>query len=108
MGCIRLPLIGLICFSASAALAEVSIRVDGTQNSPDHRRLWGYHDVAGPRGPLGDTLTPELRRRAIEAAYGQVKLNGGNLNVNFVRATHAAAHGAEPSRAVSRLSHVRL
>ena len=97
MGYLRLPLISLICFSASAVLAEVSIRVDGTQNRQTIEGFGATTMSLVYEGQLGDPLTPELRRRAIDAAYGQVKLNGGNLNINFVRAAHSAAPVAEPT-----------
>jgi O-glycosyl hydrolase len=93
MCCFRIPLMGLICFSASAVSAEVTIRVDGTKA---RQTIEGFGATTMPpvyEGPLDDTLTPGLRRRAIEAAYGQVKLNGGNLNVNFVRPAHEAGPG---------------
>jgi O-glycosyl hydrolase len=45
-------------------------------------------------GPLGDTLDPDLRKRAIEAAYGKVRLNAGNLEIGFFQlADHAHAAG---------------
>ena len=94
---LRLPLLGLICFSASAVSAEVSIWVDGTQTRQTIEGFGATTMSLVYEGPLGDTLTPELRREAVEAAYGQVKLNGGNLNVNFVRPAQDAAHGAEPA-----------
>ena len=36
-------------------------------------------------GSLGDTLTPELRARTIKAIYGEVKINGGNLDLQFLK-----------------------
>ena len=97
MCCFRLPLMGLMCFSAGAVSAEVSIQVDGTQTRQTIEGFGATTMSLVYEGPLGDTLSPELRRQAVGAAYGQVKLNGGNLNVNFVRPTHDATHGAEPA-----------
>ena len=77
----RLSLLGLISFAAGAVSAEVSIRVDGTQTRQTIEGFGATTMSLVYEGPLGDTLSPELRRQAIEAAYGQVKLNGGNLNV---------------------------
>jgi O-glycosyl hydrolase len=86
-----------MCCSWSAVRAEVSIRVDGTQTRQTIEGFGATTMSLVYEGPLGDTLSPELRRRAIEAAYGQVKMNGGNLNVHFVRPVHNLAHGAEPA-----------
>lgn len=93
----RLPLLCLMCCSWSTVRAEVSIRVDGTQTRQTIEGFGATTMSLVYEGPLGDTLSPELRRRAIEAAYGQVKMNGGNLNVHFVRPVHNLAHGAEPA-----------
>jgi hypothetical protein len=75
----RLALLCLMCCSWSPARAEVSIRVDGTQTRQIVEGFGATTMSLVYEGPLGDTLSPELRRQAIEAAYGQVKLNGGNL-----------------------------
>ena len=104
----RLPLLCLMCCSSNAVRAEVSIRVDGTRTRQTVEGFGATTMSLVYEGPLGDTLSPELRRQAVEAAYGQVKLNGGNLNVNFVRPVHNAAQGGRPRRTVSRLSYVWL
>ena len=84
----RLPLLCLMCCSSSAVWAEVTIRVDGTQTRQTIEGFGATTMSLVHEGPLDDTLSPELRRQAIVAAYGQVKLNGGNLNVHFVRPMH--------------------
>lgn len=76
------------------ALADVSIRVDGAQVRQTMEGFGATTMSLVHEGPLGDTLSPDLRKQAIEAAYGQVKLNGGNLNINFVRPAHPPAAGA--------------
>lgn len=93
----RLPLLCLMCSSLSTVWAEVSIRVDGTRTRQTIEGFGATTMSLVYEGPLNDTLSPELRRQAIEAAYGQVHLNGGNLNVHFIPPAHDAAHGAEPA-----------
>ena len=53
---LRLPLLGLICFSASAVSAEVSIRVDGTQTRQTIEGFGATTMSLVYEGPLGDTL----------------------------------------------------
>jgi O-glycosyl hydrolase len=80
----RSSLVFLAVWSVSSVcIADelVEIRVDGTRI---HQTYEGFgattlslvHD-----GSLGDSLGPKLRAKALDAAYNQVKLTMGNLNV---------------------------
>ena len=101
VGAMTMAVLATCVLAVGSAAAEVVITVD---NSKPRQVMEGFGATTFSlvhSGPLGDTLTPDLRQRAIEACYGQVKLNLGNLEVGFVR-RHPAAPTTEPMLLSSR------
>ena len=93
VGAMTIAVLATCVLAVGSAAAEVVVTVD---NSKPRQVMEGFGATTFSlvhSGPLGDTLTPDLRQRAIEACYGQVKLNLGNLEIGFVR-RHAAAPGS--------------
>ena len=79
-----------LCLAAGSLRAgEVGITVDNARSRQVMEGFGATTMSLVQPGPLGDTLTPELRKKAIDACYGQVKLNMGNLEVGFSRRPHA-------------------
>ena len=72
-------LLSLALLSVRSAAADVVIKVDTGQR---HQKLEGFGATHLPLvyEGVGDTLTPTLRTKAIDAVYGQVRLNTGNLS----------------------------
>lgn len=74
---------------------EVAVTIDADK---PHQVMEGFGATTFSlvyNGPVGDPLTPELRRKAIDALYGQVRLNTGNLDLSFGGgAVHQAAADA--------------
>ena len=87
--------VGTLLFAQTAASGEVAIVVD---NSKPRQVMEGFGATHCPLAqdrsayPKGDTLTPELRKQALEAVYGQVKLTMGNIDA---RARETPAGGTE-------------
>lgn len=78
-------LVAVVGFPPALAVGEVEITVDAAKL---RQVMEGFGATTGSlvyEGPLGDTLTLELRARAIKAIYGEVKINGGNLDLHFLR-----------------------
>jgi len=71
--------------SAARAAGQVEVTVDATKPRQVMEGFGATTHSLVHEGPLGDTLTPELRARTIKAIYGEVKINGGNLDLRFLK-----------------------
>ena len=72
-------------FAPALVAGGVEVLVDASR---PQQAMEGFGATTGSlvyEGPLGDTLTPELRAQAIKALYGEVRINGGNLDVHFLK-----------------------
>lgn len=89
--CVRTVVAALVLSILAVAPmnAEVVVCVDGAKPRQTIEGFGATTFSLVHSAPLGDPLTPDLRKRAVEACYGQVKLNLGNLEVGFVRRHHA-------------------
>lgn len=77
-----LPVLFLIAIASAGGVraAEVEIKVDAAKT---HQTIEGFGATTTPLvGPDGSPLPPELRKKMLEAAYGQVKLTMGNLEMS--------------------------
>ena len=73
-----------LAFVTCASANDVDIRVEGTKFRQLYEGFGATTLSLVHTGQLGDTLGPELRTKALDAIYGQVKLSMGNLAIGLL------------------------
>jgi len=77
-------LTAILSFGTCVSAKEVEIRVDGRKSRQLYEGFGATTLSLVHSGHLGDTLGPKLRPQVLDALYGQVKLNMGNLSVGLL------------------------
>ena len=74
----------VLTFATCASAQDVEIRVEGTTTRQLYEGFGATTLSLVHTGQLGDTLGPQLRMKALDALYGQVKLSMGNLAIGLL------------------------
>lgn len=74
----------VLTFATCASAEDVEIRVEGTATRQLYEGFGATTLNLVHTGQLGDTLGPQLRTKVLDALYGQVKLNMGNLAIGLL------------------------
>jgi O-glycosyl hydrolase len=77
-------LVAVLSFGTHISAGEVEIRVHGSRNRQLYEGFGATTLSLVHPGHLGDTLGPKLRSQVLDALYGQVKLNMGNLAIGLL------------------------
>ncbi len=77
-------LAGIMSCGTCGSAKEVEIHVDGTKSRQLYEGFGATTLGLVHPGHLGDSLGSELRPQALDALYGQVKLNMGNLSIGLL------------------------
>ncbi|MHB1034591.1 MAG: glycoside hydrolase [Pirellulales bacterium] len=77
-------LAAVLSLATSVSAGAIEIRIDGTKPRQVYEGFGATTLSLVHQGPLGDSLGPKLRPRVLDALYGQVKLNMGNLAIGLL------------------------